>query len=398
MASVELAGVTKRFADSDRPAVDNVHLEIDDREFLVLVGPSGCGKSTTLRLIAGLEQCDEGIIRIGDREVNRVAPKDRDIAMVFQNYALYPHMTVYKNLSFGLQLRYGGGFFNRVISRVFQPRRAADLSAKRREIQDRVATTAKRLGIENLLKRKPHQLSGGERQRVALGRAIVRNPAAFLFDEPLSNLDAKLRGQLRTEIKQLHQQLDTTMIYVTHDQIEAMTLGDRIAVMKEGKVQQIGRPLDVYRQPRNLFVARFIGSLPMNLLAGTIRWEDKEIHLQTKQTTIKLNWEKQQNFTNNQDVVMGIRPENVSISNDQSIRPNTTFGVIETIDQLGDSTVAHVKLTDKDHPSGSSNENLIVRTSAEFVSKPGQKVLIEFDLDKTHWFDPKTENNLKNEI
>ncbi len=394
MANVELEGVSKRFADSNQAAVDNVHLKIHDREFLVLVGPSGCGKSTTLRLIAGLEQCDEGIIRIGGREVNRVAPKDRDIAMVFQNYALYPHMTVYKNLSFGLQLRYGGGFFSRVVSRVLKPRRAAELSAKRREIHDRVAMTAERLGIEKLLKRKPHQLSGGERQRVALGRAIVRNPAAFLFDEPLSNLDAKLRGQLRNEIKRLHQQLDTTMIYVTHDQIEAMTLGDRIAVMKDGRMQQIGKPLDVYHHPENLFVAKFIGSIPMNLLTGTITTENQQLKLKTKHNEIYL--ENNENLTHNQPVVMGIRPENITIlpANEEHQR-NTNLGIIETVDQLGDSTVVHVKLKQHTENSDEQFDNLVVRTSSEFESKPGQRVLIEFDLDKTHWFDPKTENNLK---
>ena len=239
MAKVLLDRVTKKYsagndAKSGTLAVDDISLEIEDREFLVLVGPSGCGKSTTLRLIAGLETCTSGEVRIGEQVVDNgsavVAPKDRDIAMVFQNYALYPHMSVYKNLSFGLTLRYGGGIVARGLRKLFQPRRSAELSALRRGIDHQVRQTAARLGISKLLNRKPHQLSGGERQRVALGRAIVREPAAFLFDEPLSNLDAKLRQQMRVELKRLHHELKTTMIYVTHDQVEAMTLGDRVAV------------------------------------------------------------------------------------------------------------------------------------------------------------------------
>ena len=256
MAEVVIQNAVKKFS-SESIAVDDVSLTVADKEFLVLVGPSGCGKSTTLRLVAGLETLTEGEIRIGGRVVNDVSPKDRDIAMVFQNYALYPHMSVYKNMAFGLQLRFGGGIVNRGLMRLFRPQRAAELSALRQGIDERVRQAAKRLEIEHLLNRKPHELSGGERQRVALGRAIVREPAAFLFDEPLSNLDAKLRQQMRVELKRLHHELNATMIYVTHDQIEAMTLGDRVAVMKDGKIQQVAPPMEIYREPANLFVARF---------------------------------------------------------------------------------------------------------------------------------------------
>ena len=241
MADVSLHGVTKRFS-KDVVAVNHINLDIADGEFLVLVGPSGCGKSTTLRMIAGLEFADEGEIRIGGRVVNQVPPKDRDIAMVFQNYALYPHLSVFKNLSFGLELRFGGGVFTRGIRRLIRPAHAAELGQLRKDIPHRVRRAAERLNISHLLNRKPHELSGGERQRVALGRAIVRNPAAFLFDEPLSNLDAQLRAEMRVELKRLHNELDSTMIHVTHDQVEAMTLGDRVAVMDRGEIVQLGKP------------------------------------------------------------------------------------------------------------------------------------------------------------
>src|SRR6478736_2472981 len=243
MAEVSLDGVSKVYPDGTR-AVDRIDLEIGDGEFMVLVGPSGCGKTTSLRMIAGLEEISEGTIRIGDRVVNDVAPKDRDIAMVFQNYALYPHMSVYKNMAFGLKLR----------------------GMPKAQINERVMQAAKILDIEHLLERKPKQLSGGQRQRVAVGRAIVREPAAFLFDEPLSNLDAKLRVTTRAELKRLHQRLKTTTIYVTHDQEEAMTLGDRIVAMKDGKIQQADTPLVTYNFPVNRFVVGFIGMPPINFL------------------------------------------------------------------------------------------------------------------------------------
>ena len=254
MARVDLQRVTKIYPGGVK-AVDGLDLAVADREFVVLVGPSGCGKSTTLRMIAGLEDVSDGVIRIGERVVNRVPPKDRDVAMVFQNYALYPHMSVYKNLAFGLKLR----------------------GVPKARIQQRVTEAARVLDIEHLLERKPRELSGGQRQRVAVGRAIVREPAAFLFDEPLSNLDAKLRVTTRAELKRLHQRLRTTTIYVTHDQEEAMTLGDRIVVMKDGRVQQADAPLQTYNHPVNRFVAGFIGMPPMNFFDGAIRTVDGQV-------------------------------------------------------------------------------------------------------------------------
>jgi multiple sugar transport system ATP-binding protein len=266
MAGVELAHITKTYSGGVR-AVDDLSLTIADHQFLVLVGPSGCGKSTTLRLIAGLEEADRGTIRIGERDVTTVPPRDRDIAMVFQNYALYPHMTVYRNLSFGLRLRK----MPSLLSRLRSPSRARQI---KREIHQRVHRVAEMLDIQSLLERKPRELSGGQRQRVAVGRAIVRDPAAFLFDEPLSNLDARLRLTTRAELKRLHQQLRTTTVYVTHDQEEAMTLGDRIVVMKDGRIQQDGTPMELYHRPVNRFVAGFIGMPPMNFFEGLLREHD----------------------------------------------------------------------------------------------------------------------------
>ncbi len=269
MAGVVLENVSRVYP-GDVSAVKGIDLEVRDREFLVLVGPSGCGKTTTLRLIAGLEEVSLGKIVIDARLVNDVPPKDRDIAMVFQNYALYPHLTVYRNLAFGLELREGVGGLGWLWQWALPPGRKATLRQRRRTIDQRVLEAARVLGIEELLQRYPRQLSGGERQRVALGRAMVRSPAVFLFDEPLSNLDAKLRVEMRRELKQLHRRLQTTMIYVTHDQVEALTLGDRIVVMNEGKIQQVGRPMEVYDWPANRFVAGFIGTPAMNFIGGEL--------------------------------------------------------------------------------------------------------------------------------
>src|SRR5213594_3179393 len=253
MAQVMMKDLNKKYDEVH--AVKDVNLHIRDKEFVVLVGPSGCGKTTTLRMVAGLEEISSGEISIGDRVVNDLPPKDRDIAMVFQNYALYPHMTVYDNMAFGLKMR----------------------KFPKAEIQKRVQDAAEILGIQDLLKRKPRQLSGGQRQRVAVGRAIVRHPQVFLFDEPLSNLDAKLRVQMRVELKRLHDRLETTAIYVTHDQVEAMTLGDRVVVMKDGVVKQVGEPLELYERPANRFVAGFIGSPAMNFIPITLEWTEQAL-------------------------------------------------------------------------------------------------------------------------
>src|SRR3954454_23623666 len=300
MAKVSVQNVFKIYPGDkgqDVTAVRDVNLEIADREFVVLVGPSGCGKSTTLRMIAGLEEISRGDIYIGDRRVNDVAPKDRDIAMVFQNYALYPHMNVFDNMAFGLKLR--------KYSKV--------------EIKKRVSDAANILGIEGLLDRKPKALSGGQRQRVAVGRAIVRQPKVFLFDEPLSNLDAKMRVQMRTEITKLHQRLQATMIYVTHDQIEAMTMGDRIVVMNNGKVQQTDTPLKLYNEPNNLFVAGFLGSPPMNFINGTLKQEhDSLVFRETEEGTVEIHLPAAERASARDFVgkpmVLGFRPEDVAVA------------------------------------------------------------------------------------
>ena len=289
MAGVRLENVFKKFGNVT--AVNDANLEIRDKEFLVLVGPSGCGKSTTLRMIAGLEEITSGKIYIGDTLVNDIPPKDRDIAMVFQNYALYPHMDVYNNMAFGLKLR----------------------KFPKDEIDRRVKEAARILGIENLLDRRPKALSGGQRQRVAVGRAIVREPKVFLMDEPLSNLDAKLRVQMRAELSKLHNRLQTTIIYVTHDQTEAMTMGDRIVVMKDGFIKQVGAPLDIYRRPDNMFVAGFIGSPAMNFVPGVLRKEGDDIIIDCESFAAIVPPERATNADKyiDQRVVLGIRPENI---------------------------------------------------------------------------------------
>jgi multiple sugar transport system ATP-binding protein len=409
MAQVVLESVSKKYTDGT-VAVDDLSLCVHDREFLVLVGPSGCGKSTTLRLIAGLERPTTGSIRIGDRMVNEIAPKDRDIAMVFQNYALYPHMSVYRNLAFGLELRYGGSFVARVLRRWLNPRRAAELAKLRRGIDGQVRQAARRLNIDALLDRKPHQLSGGERQRVALGRAIVRNPAAFLFDEPLSNLDAKLRQQMRVDLKQLHMSLAATMIYVTHDQIEAMTLGHRVAVMDRGRLQQVAEPSVVYRQPANIFVARFFGSTPINLVTGRLKTDESgwifesdgwQWHLEGKPFE-----DAHARAGRNAAVTLGFRAEDVRIAKVRSgdLRAFSGSSEVLSIDQWGDVTVVHVSVpgsgnlpaasvnAPKGHPSDS--DHWTVKLPNDVDVSVGQRLLLTVMRDRCLWFDPESGRNL----
>ncbi len=363
MAQVILENVVKRFGKTE--VVHGVDLIIADREFLVLVGPSGCGKSTLLRMIAGLEEISEGRILIDGKVVNDVAPKDRGCAMVFQNYALYPHMNVYKNMSFGLTIK---GF-------------------SKPDIEARVQEAAKILGIGELLARKPHELSGGQRQRVAMGRAIVRNPSAFLFDEPLSNLDAKLRNTMRTEIKLLHQKVRTTIIYVTHDQVEAMTLADRIVVMRGGKVEQIGTPIDLFENPANTFVAGFIGSPPMNLLDGQLQRTNDGIHVILSEGLHIPIPEKDQasSLSDGQKVVFGIRTESVKPLFNGSRPPQagewTTGGKIEVVEPLGGETHLHTDI-------------LGVKFTAKCDGRQrihaGTDIPFAFRLDAIHLFDAET--------
>ncbi|MCY3019902.1 MAG: sn-glycerol-3-phosphate ABC transporter ATP-binding protein UgpC, partial [Planctomycetota bacterium] len=353
----------------DVRAVDHVSLTILDREFMVLVGPSGCGKSTTLRMIAGLEEISAGRIRIADRVVNEVPPKDRDIAMVFQNYALYPHLSVFENMAFGLKLR----------------------RFPKDEIKKRVDDAARILGITELLERKPKALSGGQRQRVAVGRAIVRKPAAFLFDEPLSNLDAKLRVDMRVELKKLHQRLATTMIYVTHDQVEAMTLADRIVIMDKGLIQQVADPLALYDQPVNKYVAGFIGSPPMNFLKGTItRAAGGALSfVDGGAVTVPLAPQLAKMVEGHTDrpVIMGIRPE--MICDKGSARAwdyaSVVNAKVDVVESLGDTQVAYFS-TEKN--------NFIGKLEAHVKAETGSQIEVAFNASKVHVFDATTEVNL----
>jgi len=362
VAQIVLNHVSKEF-DKGVRIIEDLSLTVHDGEFLVLVGPSGCGKSTTLRMIAGLETATAGDIFIGDRRVNDIPPKDRDIAMVFQNYALYPHMTVFDNLAFGLKLR----------------------KFPKTEIKQRVAETAAILEIENLLNRKPRQLSGGQRQRVALGRAIVRKPKVFLFDEPLSNLDAKLRLQMRTEIKKLHQRLQTTMVYVTHDQVEAMTMGDRIVVMKSGLIHQIDTPVNVYNSPIDLFVAGFIGSPTMNFIPVTIRQDDGYYAEEGKMhISIPADHGEKIRAYIDKELVIGIRPENISMqpTSSESAEICVRFDLCEP---MGNETFLYLT---------TGKTNIIARSNLIPVEKSGSEISIYLDLRKAHYFDRQTEKKI----
>src|SRR5512140_3517744 len=310
MASVTYEHVYKRFGDVI--AVNDLDIKVADKEFLVFVGPSGCGKTTSLRLLAGLEEISDGRIMIGDRVVNDVPPKDRDIAMVFQSYALYPHMSVYDNMAFALKLRAKTGRVRKLFTAVFNRGAYQRLKAEEKDIDDRVQKAAGILRIQQLLPRKPRQVSGGQRQRVAVGRAIVREPKVFLFDEPLSNLDAKLRIAMRAEISKLHQRLQTTFIYVTHDQIEAMTMATRSAVINKGVLQQLDTPQNLYDHPNNLFVAGFIGSPAMNFFPGKLRKDGSKLVVDTGDFTVTIPAKKAKPYENlvGKDIIFGLRPEN----------------------------------------------------------------------------------------
>ncbi|NMB33726.1 MAG: sn-glycerol-3-phosphate ABC transporter ATP-binding protein UgpC [Clostridium sp.] len=370
MASVKLKGIFKRFPGGVT-AVNNFNLDVEDREFIILVGPSGCGKTTTLRMVAGLEEITEGELYIGDKLVNEVAPKDRDIAMVFQNYALYPHMTVFDNMAFGLKIR----------------------KMPKDEIKRRVLEAAKVLDIEHLLERKPKALSGGQRQRVALGRAIVRHPKVFLMDEPLSNLDAKLRVQMRTEISKLHQKLQTTFIYVTHDQTEALTMGTRIVVMKDGYIQQVDTPNNLYERPENMFVAGFIGSPQMNFIDAKVEKRGGEIHLLFGKEDIKLPEGKAKRLEGSEyvgrEVVMGIRPENVhdeAVYLD-SMADSVVDAVVEVVEMLGSETLLYTSI---------DGVEFAARVNPRTKARPGDSLKLAIDTNKIHLFDKETEKTIMN--
>jgi multiple sugar transport system ATP-binding protein len=376
MAKVALENLTKIYPEKGGPgvaAVRNVTLEVKDREFMVLVGPSGCGKSTTLRMIAGLEDITSGTVRIGDQVVNDVLPKDRDIAMVFQNYALYPHMTVYENMAFGLKLR----------------------KLPKADIELRVREAAAMLGLEPYLGRKPKALSGGQRQRVALGRAIVRKPKVFLFDEPLSNLDAKMRVSTRTEISKLHARLGATMVYVTHDQVEAMTMGDRICVMNNGDIMQVATPLDLYNHPDNLFVAEFIGSPPMNFFRGTLRAAGGAVTFVEDNgsgppLSIALDnaLARKSSAFLGKSVILGVRPEAIhdsaTLGSPDTLR--TAEVAVEVSESMGSETLLYLN-------TGASA--FVARVSPTDRFEAGQRIRVTFDLANAHIFDPASGLALK---
>ena len=380
MASLSLRNVYKRYPGGVT-AVSDFNLEIKDKEFIILVGPSGCGKSTTLRMVAGLEEISDGEIYIGDKLVNDVAPKDRDIAMVFQNYALYPHMTVFDNMAFGLKLR----------------------KTPKDEIKRRVEEAARILDISHLLERKPKALSGGQRQRVALGRAIVREPKVFLLDEPLSNLDAKLRAQMRTEISKLHQRLGTTFIYVTHDQTEAMTMGTRIVVMKSGLIQQVDTPNNLYLYPCNLFVAGFIGSPQMNFIESKLLKEGDdylvEFGSEDTKTRAGVKYKIKLPASKNKDncleayagkeVIMGIRPENVHNEEDLIAihKDGLVEADVEVTELMGAETYLYMNC---------EGQSINARVSPTNTARPGDKITIAFETAKIHLFDKDTELKICN--
>jgi multiple sugar transport system ATP-binding protein len=362
MADVALRNVVKRFDKVD--AVREISLNIPDKEFVVLVGPSGCGKSTTLRMIAGLEEASAGDILIGGEVVNDVPPKDRDIAMVFQNYALYPHMTVFENMSFGLRLR----------------------RIPKAEIRARVEQAAKILDITDLLERRPKQLSGGQRQRVAMGRAIVRNPKVFLFDEPLSNLDAKLRVQMRTEIKRVHQQVKTTTVYVTHDQIEAMTLADRVVVMNGGRIEQVGRPHDLYHRPRTRFVAGFIGSPAMNFLPARLEQNGEDLQVRVSDgLTFPVPSSDAARYRPaiGKELIFGLRPEHITEPRRDERDPRCEFTVtLDVVEPMGMETMVYFAV---------DGTEVCARVEPEAATAPGQPMRLYANLSHMHLIDPATE-------
>ncbi|MFD2662890.1 ABC transporter ATP-binding protein [Paenibacillus thailandensis] len=366
MSNILFNHVYKTYGKEKKPVVQDFNLSVDNKEFIVFVGPSGCGKSTTLRMIAGLEDISEGEIFINDRKVNDLPPKNRDIAMVFQNYALYPNMSIYENIAFGLRLRK-------------MPKSDIDLAVKR---------AARVLEIENYLNRKPRQLSGGQRQRVALGRAIVREPQVFLMDEPLSNLDAKLRVQMRTEIIRLQKQLGVTTIYVTHDQTEAMTMGDRIVVMNDGVIQQVDTPERIYNNPVNRFVASFVGSPPMNFIDGSMLTENGKLYFQTRRFALEVPEGKAKGLIaegySNKSIVLGIRPENVSVDPIMfEMYPGAVIQGVYKLDELmGADRYLYVDIGTK--------QDLVVRVNPRNFFQPDEKIRFAVDMNSALFFDAKT--------
>jgi multiple sugar transport system ATP-binding protein len=383
LAAIEFQGVSKIYADGTR-AVDSLELMIDEDEFMVFVGPSGCGKTTALRMVAGLEEISDGTILIGGRAVNEVSPKDRDVAMVFQNYALYPHMTVAQNLAFGLKLR----------------------KIDKAEVRRRVNTAAATLGLEDYLERKPAALSGGQRQRVAMGRAIVREPRAYLMDEPLSNLDAQLRVQMRAEIQKLQRRLGVTTIYVTHDQTEAMTMGDRIAVMRAGTLQQVGTPERVYRWPANRFVAGFIGSPAMNMVSGRLTRANGDLIVSFGENSLAIDDEviaerPSLRTYEGGNVILGIRPEDFEDAAFAAAEPGRTLTTVCSLrEALGSEVLVHFPLAtpaprtahagELIEPLGDASSTLVARVHPQTTAREGERLRLVVDTRRLHFFEPES--------
>lgn len=369
MAKIELNHIYKKY-ENGFTAVEDFQLNIEDKEFIIFVGPSGCGKTTTLRMIAGLEEISEGELLIDGEKMNHVSASDRDIAMVFQNYALYPHMTVKDNIAYSLKIHH----------------------EKKAVIEQKVKEAAQILGLEEVLERKPGQLSGGQKQRVAMGRAIVRNPKVFLMDEPLSNLDAKLRGQMRVEIARLYHKLNCTFIYVTHDQTEAMTLGTRIVVMKDGKIQQVDTPQNLFKYPANQFVAGFIGTPPMNFCDARVEVNGENVSLQIDTCRLELPKEKADKLLSgnyaNKEVVLGIRPEHISIAADEN-QPFHAAGRVDVYEMLGSDAIVYISQQNEE-------QKLIANISAEQKIAAGDYVKLSFDTEKIHLFDKATGTTITN--
>ena len=366
MANVRFERVTKQY-ENGFVAVKDLNLEICDREFLVLVGPSGCGKTTSLRMLAGLETISSGHLYINERRVNDLPPKDRDIAMVFQSYALYPHMSVFDNMAFSLELQ----------------------GVAKADIRQRVQQAAQQLGIETLLERKPKQLSGGQRQRVAVGRAIVRNPSAFLMDEPLSNLDAKLRVQARAELNKLHKRLGTTFIYVTHDQVEAMTMGSRIAIMNQGILQQVDTPQKIYEHPNNIFVAGFLGSPSMNFLQAQIKSDNKQLWVKAASLSMPLS--KQSDSIDqyiNRPIILGIRPESIYYPDylPPGIIPVDVQAEVSVVELMGHELIVYATLAD--------GSEIVSRLDPRASLVPGETITLQIDSKRIHLFDTETEQTI----
>jgi multiple sugar transport system ATP-binding protein len=347
MAELKIRNLKKSFGSTR--VINNISFEVREGEFCILLGPSGCGKTTVLRLIAGLEQQDEGEIFIGEREVSNLTPKERDVAMVFQSYALYPHLNVYENMAFSLKMQ----------------------KRPKQEVDKKVKEVAELLGIDNLLNRKPKELSGGQRQRVAIGRAIVRNPKLFLFDEPLSNLDAKLRSSMRVELAKLHQKLKATTIYVTHDQVEAMTLGEKIILFDQGEIQQIGTPEEVYRKPANLFVATFIGTPQINVLNGKLITEERKIFFQSGKFLLPLGERKGLNKYTGEEIILGIRPEALTPGK------GPIKGYLELTEHLGPETFIYINI---------GNTRLIAKASPDFRERQGKEISLSLNNKEIHFF------------